>query len=57
VAISLAEYQRLNGGGEEPHLGRRVVEHLKGVGEIGLPSRKDHRPIPFADWLDQKSET
>jgi prevent-host-death family protein len=52
VVISIAEYQRLKKLEEEPHLGRWLVEHLRGLGEIDLPSRKDSRPIPFADWPD-----
>jgi prevent-host-death family protein len=52
VVISIAEYQRLKKLEEEPHLGRWLVERLRGLGDIELPSRKDNRPIPFADWPD-----
>lgn len=54
VIISLEEYQQLKGSNDEPHLGRWLVENLRGLGEIELPSRKDHRPIPFADWPDEE---
>ena len=53
VLISADEYKRLKALEEEPHLGRWLVERLRGLGEIELPSRKDHRPIPFADWPDE----
>ncbi len=56
VVISLDEYKRLKALEEEPHLGRWLMEHLRGLGEIELPSRKDHRPIPFADWPDQEEQ-
>jgi hypothetical protein len=36
----------------EPHPGRRLVEHLQGLGEIELPSRQENRPSPFAEWAD-----
>ncbi|MGD0721091.1 MAG: type II toxin-antitoxin system prevent-host-death family antitoxin [Roseiarcus sp.] len=52
VVISIAEYQRLKRLEEEPHPGRWLVERLRGLGEIDLPSRKDNREIPFADWSD-----
>jgi prevent-host-death family protein len=52
VVISIAEYQRLKRLEEEPHLGHWLVERLRGLGDIELPSRKDNRPVPFADWLD-----
>jgi hypothetical protein len=36
----------------EVHRGQWLVEHLRGLGEIELPYRKDDRPIPFADEQD-----
>ena len=54
VVISMDEYKRLKGLEEKPHLGKWLVENLRGLGEIELPSRKDHRPIPFSDWLDEE---
>ena len=53
VVISLAEYQRLKMREEEPHLGRWLVENLRGLGEIELPTRQEDRPSPFADWTDK----
>jgi glycine oxidase len=35
-------------GEEERHLGRWLVENLRGLGEIELPSREEDRPSPFA---------
>ncbi len=52
VVISLEEYKRLKSRDEAPHFGRWLVENLKDIGEIELPSRKDSRPNPFADWTD-----
>ena len=54
VVISLDEYKRLKSLEEKPHLGKWLVENLRGLGEIELPSRKDHRPIPFSDWSDEE---
>ena len=54
VVISLEEYKRLKALEDTPHLGKWLVENLRGLGEIELPSRKDHRPIPFSDWLDEE---
>jgi hypothetical protein len=48
----MAEYKRLTGDAEKPHLGRWLVENLGGLGEIELPPRDDDRPSPFADWKD-----
>ena len=53
VVISMAEYQRLKARKDEPHLGRWLVESLRGLGEIELPSRGEDRPSPFADWTDK----
>jgi prevent-host-death family protein len=53
VIISLEEYQRLKGRQGEPHLGRWLVENLRGLGEIELPSRHDDRASPFADWTEE----
>jgi prevent-host-death family protein len=54
VVISLAEYERLRGrAGDEPHLGRWLVENLRGAGEIELPTRQDNRPSPFEGWTDE----
>lgn len=53
VVISMEEYQRLKARREEPHLGRWLVENLRGLGEIELPSRQEDRPSPFADWTDK----
>ncbi len=53
VVISMEEYTRLSGKVdkvEEPHLGRWLVKNLRGLGEIELPSRKERRPSPFAEW-------
>jgi len=38
---------------EEPHLGKWLVETLKGLGDIELPSRGGDRPDPFADWTEE----
>jgi len=53
VVISMDEYKRLSSKSEEPHLGKWLVENLRGLGEIELPSRGDDRPVPFADWSDE----
>lgn len=54
VVMSMAEYERLRGrAGDEPHLGRWLVENLRGVGEIELPSRGEDRASPFADWKEE----
>jgi prevent-host-death family protein len=53
VVISLEEYQRIKAREEEPHLGRWLVENLRGLGEIELPPRHEGRPSPFADWTDE----
>ncbi len=53
VVVSMKEYQRLKRREDEPHLGKWLVENLRGLGEIELPSRVDSRPIPFADWTDE----
>jgi prevent-host-death family protein len=55
VVISIAEYQRLKKLEDEPHLGQWLVDHFHDLGEIELPSRKDGREIPFADWSDAES--
>jgi prevent-host-death family protein len=53
VVISMAEYQRLRGDSDEPHLGRWLVENLPGVGDVELPSRREDRPSPFEDWTEK----
>jgi prevent-host-death family protein len=54
VVMSMVEYERLRGrASDEPHLGRWLVENLRGVGAIELPSRREDRPSPFADWKDE----
>lgn len=53
VVVSMDEYERLKGREMEPHLGKWLVENLKGLGDIDLPSRADDRPSPFADWPDE----
>ena len=50
VVISMVEYKKLSGKGEEPHLGRWLVENMPGGGDIDLPSRREDRPSPFAGW-------
>jgi len=53
VVISMAEYERLGGRAEdEPHLGRWLVENLRGAGDIELPARQENRPSPFEEWTD-----
>ena len=49
----LADRQKLTHGGDEPHLGKWLVQHLAGIGEIELPPREEGRPSPFADWTDE----
>ena len=53
VVVSMDEYERLKRRQTEPHLGKWLVENLRGLGEIELPSRADDRPVPFADWSDE----
>ena len=53
VVISMDEYQRLRGNQDEPHLGRRLVENLAGVGDIELPPRSETRAGPFDDWTEE----
>lgn len=54
VVVSMDEYERLKRRETEPHLGKWLVENLRGLGEIELPSRSSgNRPIPFADWSDE----
>jgi prevent-host-death family protein len=53
VVVSMDEYRRLKRREAEPHRGRWLVETLRGLGEIELPSRADSRPVPFADWPDE----
>lgn len=54
VVISLEEYQRLKALEDEPHLGRWLVKHFRGLGEIELPPRDEERPSPFADWTEEE---
>jgi len=53
VVVSMDEYERLTRRQAEPHMGKWLVENLRGLGEIELPSRGDDRPIPFADWSEE----
>jgi prevent-host-death family protein len=53
VVVSMIEYKRLTSQQERPHLGRWLVENLRGLGKIELPSRDESRPSPFADWTDE----
>ncbi len=53
VVVSMDEYERLTRRQAEPNVGKWLVENLRGLGEIELPSRGDDRPIPFADWSDE----
>ncbi len=53
VVNSMIEYKRLTSQQERPHLGRWLVENLRGLGKIELPSRDESRPSPFADWTDE----
>jgi glycine oxidase len=40
--------------GEEPHLGKWLVQNLAGIGEFELPPRANgRRPSPFRDWTDE----
>lgn len=56
VVISLEEYKRLTAREAEPHPGKWLVQNLAGLGEIELPPRSDHRPLPFADWPDEEAD-
>jgi len=38
---------------EETHLGRWLVRHLSGLGEIELPLRHEGRPSPFEGWTEE----
>jgi hypothetical protein len=49
----LADRQKLTRGDDAPHLGKWLVQHLAGIGEIELPPREEGRPSPFADWTDE----
>lgn len=49
IVIPADEWKRLSGCPSS--LGTWLVENLAGLGEIELPSRSDHRPIPFGDEL------
>jgi len=53
VVISMEEYKRLTHQMEEPHMGKWLIENLRGLGEIELPSRHEDRPSPFAHWEDE----
>ena len=53
VVVSMGEYERLKRRQAEPHLGKWLVENLRGLGEIELPSRADDRPVPFADCANE----
>jgi len=53
VVISMAGYKRLTHQVDEPHMGKWLIENLRGLGEIELPSRHEDRPSPFADWEDE----
>lgn len=53
VVISMTEYERLRGGEDEPHLGRWLVQNLRGAGDIELPDRHEDRPSPFEGWAEE----
>jgi hypothetical protein len=53
VVMSMDEYKRLKSLDEKPHFGKWLVDNLRGLGEIELPSHDDNRPIPFADWTEE----
>lgn len=54
VVVPLEEYRRLKAFEDEPHLGRWLVRHFAGLGEIELPPRNEDRPSPFADWTEEE---
>ena len=53
VLLSMADYERLTGRRNAPHLGRGLVENAPRIGDLDLPPRAKERPIPFDDW-DEK---
>jgi prevent-host-death family protein len=53
VVISMDEYQRLSEQNDEPHLGRWLVENLRGAGDVEPPSRHEDRPSPFEKWTEE----
>ena len=54
VVLSMVEYRRLTQSAEEPHPGKWLIENLRGLGEIELPSREESRPSPFAGWEEDQ---
>jgi hypothetical protein len=54
VLISMAEYERLKGRRNTPHLGRWLVENAPTIGDLDLPPRNKGRPVPFDDWEDEE---
>ena len=54
VVISMADYTRLSGREDEPHLGRWLVENTPRIGDIELPGRDKDRPDPFAGFHDEE---
>ncbi len=53
VVVSMDAYERLTRRQAEPHMGKWLVENLRGLGQIESPSRGDERPVPFADWTEE----
>jgi len=53
VLISRADYERLTGHRNAPHLGQWLVENAPRIGDIDLPPRAKDRPVPFDDWDDK----
>ena len=54
VVLSLAEYERLKGARNFPHLGLWLVENAPHIGDLDLPPRHSDRPTPFDDWSDEE---
>jgi len=54
VVVSMAEYDRLRTGQEEPHLGRWLVENTPRIGDLELPPRGNDRPDPLAGLFDEE---
>jgi hypothetical protein len=54
VLISMADYERLTGRRNAPHLGQWLVANAPRIGDIDLPPRARDRPVPFDDWPDEE---
>ncbi len=52
VVISMAEYERLRGREDEPHLGRWLVQNAPRIGDIELPPRTKNQSDPLDGILD-----